>query len=111
MSPPNYEVVVAVPLQISDSSEELKIYAQKLLKDLEAYFSSAIVGQFVQRLQLLKQMQKHLELFALDMPALSIIQDALANFISLYARYETPVQENLKRGRVPFKTIRSTLPL
>jgi len=95
-----YEVVVAVPLQISDSSEELKIYAQKLLKDLEAYFSSAIVGQFVQRLQLLKQMQKHLELFALDMPALSIIQDALANFISLYARYETPVQENLKRGRV-----------
>ena len=50
-----YEVVVAVPLQISDSSEELKIYAQKLLKDLEAYFSSAIVGQFVQRLQLLKE--------------------------------------------------------
>ncbi|KAK0118514.1 hypothetical protein ONS95_007405 [Cadophora gregata] len=95
-----YEVVVAVPLQISDSPEELRVYARKLLKDLEAYFSSAIVGQFVQRLQLLKQMQKHLQLLALDMPALSIIQDALANFIALYARYETPVRENLKRGRV-----------
>ncbi|PVH69086.1 P-loop containing nucleoside triphosphate hydrolase protein, partial [Cadophora sp. DSE1049] len=95
-----YEVVVAVPLQISDSPEELRLYAQKLLKDLEAYFSSAIVGQFVQRLQLLKQMQKHLDLLALDMPALSIIRDALANFIALYARYETPVRENLNRGRV-----------
>ncbi|KAH7416678.1 hypothetical protein BKA64DRAFT_566614, partial [Cadophora sp. MPI-SDFR-AT-0126] len=94
-----YEVVVAVPLQISDSPEELRVYAQKLLKDLEAYFSSAIVGQFVQRLQLLKQMQKHLELLALDMPALSIIRESLANFIALYARYETPVHENLKKGR------------
>ncbi|KAL5322228.1 hypothetical protein ACEPPN_010200 [Leptodophora sp. 'Broadleaf-Isolate-01'] len=95
-----YEVVVAVPLQISDSPEELRVYAQKLLKDLEAYFSSAIVGQFVQRLQLLKQLQQHLELLALDMPYLSIVRDALVNFIALYARYEKPIQENLKRGRV-----------
>ncbi|KAI6712893.1 hypothetical protein JHW43_004547 [Diplocarpon mali] len=95
-----YEVIVAVPLQISDQPEELQIYAQKLLKDLEAYFSTAIIGQFVQRLELLKQLQQHLKLLALDMPNLSVIHAALSNFVSLYARYETPVQEQLKKGRV-----------
>ncbi|KAI9048875.1 hypothetical protein LZ554_006731 [Drepanopeziza brunnea f. sp. 'monogermtubi'] len=94
-----YEVVVAVPLQISDSPEELKVYAQKLLKDLEAYFSTAITGQFVQRLQLLKQLRQHVGLLAVDMPHLSIIHAALSNFIALYARYEKPVTEHLKKGR------------
>ncbi|PBP16626.1 ATPase [Diplocarpon rosae] len=95
-----YEVVVAVPLQISDRSEELQIYAQKLLKDLEAYFSTAIMGQFAQRLTLLRQLRQHLGLLAVDMPNLSVIHAALSNFISLYARYERPVEEQLKRGRV-----------
>ncbi|KAH7348924.1 hypothetical protein BKA65DRAFT_525885 [Rhexocercosporidium sp. MPI-PUGE-AT-0058] len=91
-----YEVVVAVPLQISDSREELRVYAQKLLMDLEAYFTSAIVGQFVQRLQLLQQLQKHLELLALDMPHLSTIRDALANFIALYARGRVSLEKAMK---------------
>ncbi|PBP24206.1 ATPase [Diplocarpon rosae] len=95
-----YEVVVAVPLQISDQSEELQIYAQKLLKDLEAYFSTAIMGQVVQRLKLLRQLHQHLGLLAVDMPNLSVIHAALSNFISLYARYERPIEEQLKRGRV-----------
>lgn len=97
-----YQVVIAAPLSISRSSSEdgLKSYAQKLLKDLETYFSTAIIGQFVQRLQLLKQLQKHLELLVLEVPQMSIINSALANFIALYTRYEKPVEENLKKGRV-----------
>ncbi|CZT51110.1 related to midasin (AAA ATPase) [Rhynchosporium secalis] len=95
-----YEVVVAVPLQIYDSPDELRVYTQKLLKDLEAYFHSAILGQFVQRMLLLKQLQNHLTMLALDMPHLSIIANAVGNFIALYQRYEKAVEENLKRGRV-----------
>jgi midasin len=105
-----YQVVVAAPLSNSDSIEELKSYAQKLLKDLETYFSTAIMGQFVQRLRLLKQLQKHLEVIALEVPSMSIIHGAVANFIALYARYEKPVQENLKRGRVTLeKAMRDVL--
>jgi midasin len=105
-----YQVVVAAPLQISLSNDELKSYAQKLLKDLEAYFSTAIIGQFVQRLQLLKQLQKHLELVVMDFPAMSIILGALTNFISLYSRYEKPVHESLKKGRVALeKAMRDVL--
>lgn len=96
-----YRVVIAAPLQISESApDELQDYAQNLLKDLEMYFSSAVLGQFVQRLQLLKQLSKHLELICLDLPALGRIYTALSNFISLYSRYEKPVQDSLKRGRI-----------
>jgi midasin len=95
-----YKVVIAAPLQMHESSTELQEYAQKLLKDLEVYFSSAIMGQFIQRLQLLKQLSKHLEIICLDLPALSVIYTALSNFVSLYSRYEKPVHENLKRGRI-----------
>ncbi|CAG8983421.1 hypothetical protein HYALB_00000589 [Hymenoscyphus albidus] len=95
-----YQVVVAAPLRISDKDDELKEYAQKLLQDLEVYFSTAIIGQIGQRLQLLKQLQKHLEFLVLDVPSMTVIYSALSNFISLYVRYEKPVQETLKKGRV-----------
>lgn len=100
-----YQVVIAAPLSISESSsaDELKSYAQKLLKDLEVYFSSSIVGQFMPRLQLLKQLQKHLEVLILESPPMRIISDALANFISIYERYKHPVEEHLKKSRVPLE--------
>jgi midasin len=94
-----YQVVVAAPLQISDDAEELVKYAQKLLQDLEVYFSSAIMGQFAQRLQLLKQLQRHLQCLMMDAPRLDIIHTALSNFIALYACYEKPVMDHLKKGR------------
>lgn len=95
-----YQVIIAAPLSSSDSVEDLQSYAQKLLKDLETYFSTAIIGQFVQRLHLLKQLHKHLELLVTEVPNMSIIYNALSNFISHYARYEKPVQQNLTNGRV-----------
>ncbi|KAF8853024.1 midasin [Acephala macrosclerotiorum] len=105
-----YEVIIAAPLGISESPEELRSYAQKLLNDLGLYFSTSILGQYVQRLQLLKQLQKHLDLIVLDTPNMSIICNALANFIALYARYEKPVQENLKKGKVTLeKAMRDVL--
>ncbi|KAE8442887.1 hypothetical protein EG329_002559 [Mollisiaceae sp. DMI_Dod_QoI] len=105
-----YEVIIVAPLQISEYPEELRSYVQKLLKDLEFYFSTAILGQYIQRLQLLKQLQKHLELLTLDTPGMSIIYDALTNFISLYARYESPVQDNLRRGKATLeKSMRDVL--
>jgi midasin len=105
-----YQVIVAAPLAISGSESELKIYAQKLLQDLEAYFSTAIIGQFVQRLQLLRQLQQHLQLLVLDVPSISTIHGALTNFITLYQRYEKPVEESLKKRRASLeKAMRDVL--
>jgi midasin len=105
-----YQVIVAAPLAISRSESELKVYAQKLLQDLEAYFSTAIMGQFLQRLQLLRQLQQHLRLLVLDVPYMAIIRGALTSFIALYSRYENPVAESLKRGRASLeKAMRDVL--
>ncbi len=94
-----YQVVVAAPLAISGSEEELRFYAPKLLKDLDTYFATAIQGQYAQRLQMLKQLQRHLAILAIDYPLMTIIENAVSNFIALYSRYEKPVVENLRRGR------------
>jgi midasin len=94
-----YEVVVAVPLSIAESESQLRDYARKLLHELEAYFASSIQGQFIQRLRLIKQLQKHLELLALDMPLMTIILAAVSNFTDIYTRYEIPVQESIRKGR------------
>jgi len=98
-----YQIIIAAPLGISKDTEELKKYARRLLGDLEAYFKTAVVGQFVEQLQLLKQLQKHLELIMVDEPSMAVIHSALSNFISLYARYERPALESLKRGRAPLE--------
>ncbi len=105
-----YEVTIAAPLSMSQSEPELRSYAQKLLQDLEAYFTTAIQGQFGQRLQLLRQLQKHLEVIVIDIPLISIIQKAVANFTAIYARYEKPVSENLQKGRLALeKAMRDVL--
>ena len=94
-----YQVVVAAPLAISGEEEELKVYAQKLLKDLDTYFQTAIQGQYKVRLEMLMQLQQHLKVLAIDYPLMIIIENAVSNFIGLYSRYEKPITENLKRGR------------
>jgi midasin len=94
-----YEVVIAAPISMAQSETELRNYVQKLLKDLETYFATAICGQFVRRLQLLKQLQQHLRFLVLEIPLMSIVLTALSNFTEIYSRYEKPVTESLNKGR------------
>ncbi|KAG9243517.1 hypothetical protein BJ878DRAFT_583161 [Calycina marina] len=98
-----YEITVAVPLSKTESAEDLRDYAQDLLKVLESYFSKGILGQFTERLNLLVQLQKHIEILMIDVPLMTIIHSALSNFTSMYARYETPILEHLRKGRVPLE--------
>ena len=94
-----YQVIIAIPMSMDQSEAELREYAVKLLQDLAIYFSSAIMGQFEQRLQLLRQLQKHLKLLILDYPLMNIIHDALTNFLAFYSRYKQLTTEHLKKGR------------
>ncbi|KAH0443323.1 denitrification regulatory protein nirq [Colletotrichum camelliae] len=97
-----YQVVIAVPLSLVDSPE-LKEYGVSLFKELENYFSTAIVGQFSARLRLLRQLQKHLELLAVDYPTLSVIRDAAQNFIDFYSRFERVANETMAKNRAPIE--------
>lgn len=104
-----YQVVVAVPISM-ESEEELRTYSQKLLQDLQTYFATAIIGQFAQRLQLLRQLQGHLELLTMELPRMAVVHEAVTNFISVYTYYETPVSETIKKGRTSLeKSMRDIL--
>ncbi|KAI1868220.1 hypothetical protein JX265_007043 [Neoarthrinium moseri] len=98
-----YQAVVAGPMALAQSDEDLHAHAANLLKELETYFSSATVGQFVTRLDLMRQLHKQLELLVLDWPSISVIRDAVQNFIGFYAHFEKAAQESLQRGRTPIE--------
>ncbi|KAH8176229.1 AAA domain (dynein-related subfamily) domain-containing protein [Sarocladium implicatum] len=98
-----YEVVIAVPLSMVESATDLSRYAVSLIQNLQLYFSTSILGQFQSRLQLLDQLQNHLQFLAKEYPSLSIIVDAVSNFASFYQRYEKSVQEAIVKGRTPIE--------
>lgn len=96
-----YQVVVALPLTMVDSSVQLKEYSTQLVQNLEMYFQSSIIGQFSSRLVLLRQLRNHLQQLVKDYPTLEVIYHSVANFIDFYSRYETPALEGIQRGRAP----------
>ncbi|GKT43851.1 midasin [Colletotrichum spaethianum] len=97
-----YQVLIAVPLSLVDSTE-LKDYAVNLVRELETYFSTAIIGQFSARLRLLRQLQKHLQLLTVDYPSLAVVSDAALNFIDFHSRFEKVAKEAIAKGRAPFE--------
>ncbi|KAI9815509.1 MAG: hypothetical protein M1827_002643 [Pycnora praestabilis] len=94
-----YEVIVAVPLSLLDSNEDMGKHAQQLLATLETFLSTTSMGQFSQRLRLLEQLKDHLHLLTNDLPQLTVIANALHNFLSYYTRFEQPIIQSLTKGR------------
>ncbi|KAM0819051.1 putative Midasin [Seiridium cardinale] len=98
-----YQAVIAGPMALVQSGDDLSSHVVDLLKSLEMYFSTAVVGQFVARLALMRQLLKQLDMLLLDWPAMSAIRDAVYNFVSFYAHFEKAVQETIQRGRAPIE--------
>ena len=96
-----YQVVIAVPLSMVDSPEELRVYATSLIENLELYFSTSIVGQFSTRLSLLKQLRNYLKLLSEDYPALNVIHHSIVNFVDFYSRFERAATETIQREKAP----------
>lgn len=94
-----YHAVIAIPLSKMELGHDLKDYTIQLMNDLEMFFSEAVLGEFHSRLQLLRQLSKHLELLVLDYKDLDVIHNAVLNFISMYSRYESKVSEAIQKGR------------
>ncbi|KJZ74088.1 hypothetical protein HIM_06537 [Hirsutella minnesotensis 3608] len=98
-----YQVVIAVPLSMVESRSELRKYATSLIQNLELYFSSSIIGQFRTRLALLRQLLSHLRVLALDYANLTVIHQAVENFVAYYARYQKPADTAIQTGRLPIE--------
>jgi midasin len=97
-----YGAIVFEPCsRLQQGQESLERYAVEVLDILGSYFADSVAGQFSARLSLVKQLKNHLDLLVRDTPALSVIRDAIQNFISLYNRYEKKATEAIRKGREP----------
>lgn len=94
-----YHAVISIPMSKIELGHDLEDYAVQLVADLEMFFSEAVLGEFQTRLQLLRQLIKQLEFMVTDYNPLSLIHNAVLNFISLYQRYELKVSEAMQKGR------------
>ncbi|KAI9723385.1 MAG: hypothetical protein M1812_001269 [Candelaria pacifica] len=94
-----YEAIIAVPLSLAEAQADMDRHARDLLGTLDTFFSTTSMGQFSQRLRLVRHFEKHVALLAVDMMSMKAIQQALQNFINYYSRFEHSITEILAKGR------------
>ena len=94
-----YEVIIAVPLAITEAGEDPSRHVVDLLGTLGGFLHSTLMGQYSQRLLLIEQFKDHLELLVKEVPAMQVVHTALSNFVCFYTRFEPQVQEILRKGR------------
>ncbi|KAF2001573.1 midasin [Amniculicola lignicola CBS 123094] len=93
-----YETIVAASESIDDE-KTMQTFAKQLLSTLESFFSSTSLGQFQERIKLLRQLHGHIAMRMPDAEFFKHINVALDNFIAYFSRLEKPVHEALAKGR------------
>ncbi|KAL9584811.1 MAG: hypothetical protein Q9212_001894, partial [Teloschistes hypoglaucus] len=95
-----YEVIVAAPLSLVQSGDDLQQHAQELFVALQDFAINASLGHFSLRLRMLKTFQKYVALIEQSVPDFGTVLRTLCNFLNFYERYSPPVSEALRVGRV-----------
>ncbi|KAJ4986133.1 denitrification regulatory protein nirq [Stagonosporopsis vannaccii] len=93
-----YESIIAASESI-ENEQAMRLHAKELLKSLEGFFESTTLGQFEQRIKLLRQLRQHAAMRMQDNENFQILLSALDNFIAYFSRLEKPVHEALAKGR------------
>ena len=93
-----YETIIAASESV-ENRVDAKIHAMNLLKSLETFFESTTLGQFEQRVKLLRQFRQHAAMRMQDTDVFNIIYVTLDNFIAYISRFEQLARENLAKGR------------
>ena len=94
-----YENIIAVPLTLVRSGEDVRTHTQHLFTILGDFLATTSIGQFSRRLRLVECFKRHLELFALEEPGMTEVQYTITNCLCLYTRFEKRIHEFLRDGR------------
>lgn len=94
-----YELIIAAPLSIVNTHEDIHGYAEKLFSTLEGFLATTSLGQYSHRLNMIQSFESHIQLLAEDHKILHVVHDALSNFLGYYRRFESPIHDTLQRGR------------
>lgn len=93
-----YETIIAAADSIENVTD-MKTHAKNLLNTMEGFFLSTTLGQYEQRIALLRQLEEHLLMRLADNQQLHTIHIALRNFIKYFSRLQKPVHDALAQGR------------
>lgn len=94
-----YEVIIAVPLSMVGVKEDMQSHAEGTLKTLTEFLTTTSIGQYAHRLGMIDCFRRHVELLVSEFPLMSIMHNALGNFLKYYRSFEALIQESLRRGR------------
>ena len=94
-----YESIIAAPLSFISDKDHMAIHAEQLFKTLSDFLTFTSVGQYSHRLSMIGCFLKHLNIFETGVPAIGVVCNAIANFLSYFAHFRIPIQEYLKKGR------------
>ena len=94
-----YEVIVAIPLSMTDAGRSLQVHVEQLFTTLAKFIGDTSIGQYAHRLCMIDCFRSHLEALAEFVPSMKVVQEAISNFQSYYSRFEKLIQEHLRQGR------------
>ena len=94
-----YEIIIAAPLSMIDEGKNLQVHKEQLFITLADFMTTTSIGQYAHRLGMIDCFRSHLEILATNVPSIGLVHSALSNFLSYYARFESPIQEHLLKGR------------
>ena len=94
-----YEVIVAIPLSMADAGDSLQVHVEQLFTTLTKFIGDTSIGQYAHRLGMIDCFRNHLEALAKFVPSMKVVQVAISNFQSYYARFEKLIQGHLRQGR------------
>lgn len=98
-----YEIIVAAPLSMIRSDEDIQKYVEELFVTLEDFLSTTSIGQYSHRLRLIDCFATYLGSLAREEPRMKTVQNTLVNFLGYYSRFEKSIWETLHKGRIGFE--------
>lgn len=91
-----FEALIRGPIQIAKSGQtDLYDHVQEVVGTLEQFIHSTTLGQYSERLRLIKNFRSLLLLYVTDYPSLKQLVSALDNFLQYYAEFEPAVNKLL----------------
>lgn len=98
-----YEVIVAAPLSMLNTGEDVRVHAERLFSTLADFMTTTSIGQYTRRLGMIKCFKSHLGLLEKDVPSMIVMLNAIRNFLSYYTRFEIPIRDYLRKRRQPLE--------
>jgi len=94
-----YEVIIAAPLSMIHAGEDVRVHTEHLFSILAEFITTTSMGQYTHRLGMISCFNSHLDTLMKDVPSMRVVHNAITNFLSYYTRFETSVQDALRKGR------------